>query len=125
MCSVPRGTRAETTAQRLSRRKAAVRQRHGRLSSLPTYSRPQHAPARIARLVAQLLLDADQLVVLGEPVGARQRAGLDLAGVGGDRDVGDGGVLGLAGAVRDDGRVGRRAAPWRRRPASPSASRSG
>src|SRR4051794_33602634 len=49
---------------------------------------------------AQLLLDADQLVVLGETVGAGERAGLDLPAIGGDGEVGDGRVLGLAGAVR-------------------------
>jgi hypothetical protein len=39
---------------------------------------------------AQLFLDADQLVVFGEPVGARQRAGLDLAAIGRDGEIGDG-----------------------------------
>lgn len=34
---------------------------------------------------AQTFLDADQLVVLGQAVGAGQRAGLDLAGVEFDR----------------------------------------
>src|SRR3954451_10451867 len=67
---------------------------------------PQHGSAGIPRLVAQLLLDADQLIVFGDAVGARERAGLDLAGVGGNSDVGDGVVLGFAGAMRDHGRVG-------------------
>src|ERR1700704_5954919 len=62
-------------------------------------------PARVARRVAEVFLDPQQLVVLGVAVGARQRAGLDLQRVGTDRDVGDGGVLGLAGAVRDHGAV--------------------
>ena len=44
---------------------------------------------------------------LATPVGARQRAGLDLQRVGADRDVGDGVVLGLARAVRDHGAIGR------------------
>src|SRR5689334_16125449 len=55
--------------------------------------------------VAQLFLDAQQLVVLGDALGTRQRAGLDLQRVGGDRDIGDGGVLGLARTVRNDGGV--------------------
>ena len=38
---------------------------------------------------AELRLDAQQLVVLGHAVGARQRAGLDLGGRGRDGDVGD------------------------------------
>jgi GAF domain-containing protein len=46
--------------------------------------------------------DAQELVVLRDAVGAARRAGLDLARVGGDREVGDEGVLGLARAVRDD-----------------------
>ena len=52
---------------------------------------------------------------------AAQRAGLDLARVGRDREVGDRRVLGLARAVRDDGRVAGAAAPSRRRRASRSA----
>ena len=41
-------------------------------------------------VVAEHLLDAQQLVVLADAVGAAERAGLDLAGVGGHGDVGDG-----------------------------------
>src|SRR5919108_480373 len=41
--------------------------------------RPQLRP--VARRVPQVLLDAQQLVVLGHPVGAARRARLDLAGV--------------------------------------------
>ena len=77
--------------------------------------RPSHArvPPAIAptprepRRVAELLLDAQQLVVLGDAIGPRGRAGLQLAGVHRDGEVGDGRVLGLAGAVRDDGAVAR------------------
>jgi hypothetical protein len=64
--------------------------------------------AGIAGLAAQLLLDAQQLVVLGHAVAAAQRAGLDLGRGGRHREVGDGGVLGFAGAVRDDRRVAGR-----------------
>ncbi len=49
--------------------------------------------------VAQFLLDAQQLVVLRDAVGAGGGAGLDLAGVRRDRDVRDGRVLGLARTV--------------------------
>ena len=49
----------------------------------------------------EVLLDAQQLVVLGDAVGAGQRAGLDLPAVGGHGEVGDGRVLGLARAVAD------------------------
>src|SRR6516164_5551807 len=58
---------------------------------------------RLAPRVAhrpELGLDTQQLVVLCDAVRARQRAGLDLRGGGGDGDVGDGAVLGLAGTVR-------------------------
>jgi hypothetical protein len=55
--------------------------------------------------VAQVFLDAQQLVVLGDAVAAAQRAGLDLAGVGAHGDVGDGAVFGLARAVADHGGV--------------------
>src|SRR5207244_7184743 len=44
----------------------------------------------------------DQLVVFRQPVGARQGAGLDLAGIGGDREIGDRRILGFAGAVREN-----------------------
>ena len=48
----------------------------------------------------EVVLDAQELVVLGDPVAARGRARLDLPAVGGDREVGDRDVLGLAAAVR-------------------------
>ncbi len=57
--------------------------------------------------VAQVFLDAQQLVVLGDAVGTAQRTGLDLARVGAHGDVGDGGVFRFARAVRDHGRVAR------------------
>src|SRR6476660_2415731 len=53
----------------------------------------------VAGGVVELLLDAQQLVVLGDALGARGGAGLDLAAVGGDGEVGDGDVLGLPRAV--------------------------
>ena len=59
------------------------------------------------RRIAELLLDADQLVVFRQPVGAGQRAGLDLTAIGGDRQIGDGRVLGLARAVRHHRGVAR------------------
>ena len=69
----------------------------------------ESAPARVDGGVAELLLDAQQLVVLRDAVGARRRTGLDLAGAGRDGQVGDRRVLRLAGAVRDDARVTVRA----------------
>jgi len=49
--------------------------------------------------VVQFLLDPEQLVVLRGAVGPGRRTGLDLAAVRRHREVRDGGVLGLAGAV--------------------------
>src|SRR5258706_2593281 len=57
--------------------------------------------SRIAHRLAEVFLDAQELVVLGDAIGARQRSGLDLQRVGADRDVGDGGVFRLPRAVRD------------------------
>src|SRR5712691_8081065 len=57
--------------------------------------RLERRPARISRLRSQLLLDPQQLVVLRDAVGARERAGLDLPAIGRDREVGDGRILGL------------------------------
>src|SRR5437879_13838025 len=54
---------------------------------------------------AQFFLDAQQLVVLGDAVGARSRAGLDLSRTGRNRQVGDKSVLGFAREVRNDGVV--------------------
>src|SRR5260221_797935 len=55
---------------------------------------------------AERLLDAQQLIIFGHPISAAKRTGLDLAGIGGHGDVGDGGILGFAGAMADHGGVG-------------------
>jgi len=44
-------------------------------------------------LRAQLLFDAQELIVLRGPVGAGERSGLDLPAIGGDREIGDGCIL--------------------------------
>ena len=54
---------------------------------------------------AEFFFDAEKLVVLGDAVGTAGGAGLDLAGGGGDGEVGDEGVFGFAGTVGDDGVV--------------------
>src|SRR5574340_1770407 len=61
--------------------------------------------SRVARRVAEFFLNAQQLVVLRHAIGTRQRAGLDLHHVGAHRQIGDGGILGLAGAVRHHGGI--------------------
>ena len=54
------------------------------------------AVAGVHGVGAELLLDAQQLIVLAEALRAAGRAGLDLAGLEADGEVGDEGVLGLA-----------------------------
>ncbi len=56
-------------------------------------------------LVTKFFRDAEELVVLRHPVGPAKRTGLDLAGVGCDRDVGNGRVFRFAGAMTDHGGV--------------------
>src|SRR5580658_6458762 len=58
--------------------------------------------AQVDRAAAQLFLNAEQLVVLCNAVGAADGARLDLSYAGRNGEVGDEGVLGFAGAVRDD-----------------------
>src|SRR5438876_10433138 len=80
--------------------------RAGRAGRVPVRVGPDSAPggqlgphdtknraAGVARRSTQLLLDPEQLVVLGHPVGAGQRAGLDLARAGRHGEVGVGDVL--------------------------------
>ena len=56
----------------------------------------------VDRALAELEADAEELVVLGDAIGAGEAPGLDLPGVGRDGEVGDERVLGLARAVADD-----------------------
>ncbi|MEY5012337.1 MAG: hypothetical protein RLY69_52, partial [Verrucomicrobiota bacterium] len=56
-------------------------------------------------VVAQFLLDAEELIVLRDPVRAAHRASLDLTAVGRDSDVSDRAVLGLTGTVAEHGGV--------------------
>src|SRR6185437_8139852 len=66
----------------------------------------RRAPA-VAGLVAQLLLDPDQLIVLRQAIRAGERTGLDLSAIGRDREVRDGRILGLPRTVRHDRGVAR------------------
>src|SRR5664280_1042208 len=61
----------------------------------------QRVPAEVPRAVTQLLLDPEEPVVLRDSLRARRGAGLDLARAHRHDEVGDGRVLGLAGAVAD------------------------
>ena len=62
-------------------------------------------PARVLGALAELLLDPQELVVLRDPVAPRRGTRLDLPYAGRDGQVGDGRILGLAGAVGHDRRV--------------------
>jgi len=61
--------------------------------------------AGISHRVAEVFLDAQQLVVLGDAIRARERTGLDLHGIEADGNVGNGRILGFAGAMRDHRRI--------------------
>src|SRR5579863_3350044 len=82
-----------------------LRHSSGRLAGGSLSERLQCRLPRKFTLASQFLLDAQQLVVFGGTIRARQRAGLDLPAIGRDREVGDGGILGLARAVRHDGGI--------------------
>ena len=58
--------------------------------------------AAVDSVLPKQLLDAQELVVFRHAVGAAQRPGLDLAGVGRHGNVRDGRVFRLAGAMADD-----------------------
>src|SRR6185437_207360 len=55
--------------------------------------------------ISQLLFDAQQLVVFGQPVGPGSAARLDLAAVQGHGEVRDGRVFGFAATMRHNGRI--------------------
>ena len=63
--------------------------------------------SREPRAIAELFLDPEKLVVLRDAFRAGWRAGLDLPDARCDDKVGDQSILGLPGAVRDDGAVAR------------------
>lgn len=57
--------------------------------------------ASVDGVLAQLFLDTEDLVELGETLRTGRSTGLDLTGAETDDDVGNGDVLGLTGAVGD------------------------
>src|SRR4029453_4457192 len=67
----------------------------------------QRRAAGKASRIAELLLNAQQLVIFGGAVGPGEAAGLDLAAGERDREVGDGRILGLARPVRHHRRIAR------------------
>jgi len=61
--------------------------------------------AGVDGVAAEELFDPEQLIVFGHAIGAAERTGFDLTGVGGHRNVADGGVFGFARAMADHGGV--------------------
>src|SRR6476646_1909601 len=59
------------------------------------------------RRIAQLFLDTQKLIVFRHALASSGRAALDLTGVRRDHEVGDRGVLGLTGTVREHRGVAR------------------
>ena len=51
------------------------------------------------------MVDGDEAVVFGDAVGSGEGAGFDLAGIGGNREVGNESIFGFTRAVGDDGFV--------------------
>src|SRR5829696_7949893 len=58
--------------------------------------------ARIGRVVTKFAFDAQQLIVLGDTIGAAQRSGLDLCRPRGHGDVSNRAVFRFARSMRND-----------------------
>src|SRR5437588_1974372 len=56
-------------------------------------------------VLPEQLLDTEKLIVFGHAIGPAEGAGLDLAGIGGDRDIRNCRILCFAGAMADHGSV--------------------
>ena len=65
------------------------------VDSRPYFERVLRHPVVHDRLLAELLLDPEQPVILGDPVGPRRGSGLDLPAAARDREVRDGYILGF------------------------------
>src|SRR4029077_11701458 len=85
--------------QRITYTSGGQQPRACRQDLTPGLSAKHRAPGIDGR-GSELLLDPDQLIVFGQPVGSRQRSGLDLAAIGCDREIGDRFKLGFSRAVR-------------------------
>src|SRR5438046_5691653 len=71
----------------------------------PDHRLPGSNLPAVIRVLAIDLLDAKELIIFSDQVGAAERAGFDLPGVGCDRYVCDGGVLRFTGTMADDDAV--------------------
>src|SRR6266516_7041717 len=89
--------KVKETSERAHRRAGAQSSRTRALSMWSECITP-----REVRIRAELLLDPQQLVVLGETFGLCKRADLDLARRRADGEIGDEAVFGLSRARRDD-----------------------
>src|SRR5205807_5775309 len=66
-----------------------------------TFEIVKRFPPEVEGGIVQLLVDAEEAVILGDALAAGGSAGLDLARVRADHDIGDRRVLGLAAPVGD------------------------
>src|SRR5262249_54164025 len=90
---VPNSSGTNNTSGRPVRTSAAV---------LTSATRLKGCEPPILGLRPKFLFDAQKLIVFGGAMGSGRRAGFDLPEIGSDGEVGDGRVLGLARAMRND-----------------------
>src|SRR5690606_27141605 len=83
-------------------RTTSPRSTHRNTGDSSALQRDEGGAAGVAGRTTQGLPAAQQLVVLGHAVAAAKRTGLDLGRGGGDRNIRDRGVLGLARTMRYD-----------------------
>ena len=79
-------------------RRIIQRRRRGRRQfarSLKPPARLDRSPPGPADLIAELLLDPDQLIVFRQAIRAGERTGLDLSTLGCGSEIGNGRILGL------------------------------
>ena len=116
---------AVPTAESRSRRRSGGVDASGHGQAGLRHRAEERRGAGVRCCAAELVLDAQQPVVLGNALRTRRRAGLDLAGIDGNCKVGDRRVLGLAATVADHARVVVRRGERDRVRASRSPCRSG
>src|SRR5699024_11008816 len=90
----------------ISRQKTAPR-RTRYLSNRWSAGELERLEARPNSALAEIFLDAERLIVLGDALASAGSARRELAGVERDREIGDRRVLGLARTVRSDRGVAR------------------
>src|SRR5262245_50722136 len=95
-------SRRNGSSRMRSRMSCASRSRGFRALSSRSATGAQRGPAGIGGARAEFFFDAQELVVFRGSVGTGERSGLDLSAIGGNGEIGDRGILRLAGAVGHD-----------------------